>query len=131
MTINTPDNENVEATSNNGVDTPVTDGSQKSEEDASTTEMIIIGMVADTKDVFAKFDADGNRSWSDKPPTDLEEAPENETTQKYAIIVRKSTSSKITLKEDDDTKVLLQRSPSGLVRPNLSRLTALLSNHRC
>ncbi|OAQ97799.1 hypothetical protein LLEC1_02557 [Akanthomyces lecanii] len=75
------DSEPVEAVSDNGVDTPVSETSQKSDDDASTTEKIIIGMVADTKDVFAKFDADGNRSWSDKPPTDLEEAPENETTQ--------------------------------------------------
>ncbi len=92
MTTHIADSEHIEVASNNGVDTPVTDGSQKSEDDASTAEKIIIGMVADTKDVFAKFDADGNRSWSDKPPTDLEEAPENETTQKYAIIVRKSAS---------------------------------------
>ncbi|KAJ6784061.1 hypothetical protein PWT90_00348 [Aphanocladium album] len=82
-----------EVASNNSIDTPVTGDSQNSENDSETSEKIIIGMVTDTKDVFAKFDADGNRSWSDKPPTDLEEAPENETTKKFAIIVRKNVFS--------------------------------------
>ncbi|KAM3542009.1 hypothetical protein ARSEF1564_005109 [Beauveria bassiana] len=69
-----------ESTTKSGIDTPITDGSQEYEDDSSAPEKIIIGMVADTKDLFANFDADGNRFWSDKPPTDLEEAPENETT---------------------------------------------------
>lgn len=33
---------------------------------------------------------EGSISWPDKPPSDLEEAPENEETKKFAIIVRKS-----------------------------------------
>lgn len=96
--VNTPD---TDQSKQNETNTP--EGGDKTEKteksgDAEKTEeaeKIIIGMVADTKDVFAKIDADGNRSWSDKPPSDLEEAPENETTQKYAIIVRKSQSHKI------------------------------------
>lgn len=72
------------------VDTPPEDEPKNADEDSSG-EKIIVGMVVDTKDVFAKFDSEGNQSWSDKPPPDLEEAPENETTKKFAIIVRKST----------------------------------------
>ncbi|OAA78729.1 ATPase, AAA-type, core [Akanthomyces lecanii RCEF 1005] len=111
MTTHIADSEHVEVASNNGVDTPVTDGSQKSEDDASTAEKIIIGMVADTKDVFAKFDADGNRSWSDKPPTDLEEAPENETTQKYAIIVRKKKPKRASSTKPLEIDSLIIQSP--------------------
>ncbi|XWW97916.1 hypothetical protein V2A60_005912 [Cordyceps javanica] len=90
MTLTSHDNEPAtDAAFNAGADATLSDGSQKSEIESQKTEKIMVGMVADTKDLFAKFDADGNRSWSDKPPTDLEEAAENETTQKYAIIVRK------------------------------------------
>lgn len=49
----------------------------------------MVGLLAETKDLYAKFDKNGARSWSDKYPDDLEEAAENEETQKYAVIVRK------------------------------------------
>ncbi|OAA36314.1 ATPase [Beauveria brongniartii RCEF 3172] len=102
----------LEATTNKSdIDTPITDGSQQSEDDSSIPEKIIIGMVADTKDLFAKFDADGNRSWSDKPPTDLEEAPENETTQKYAIIVRKKKPKRASSTKPLEIDSLIIQSP--------------------
>lgn len=47
-------------------------------------------MTVETKYLFSKVDMEGNISWPDKPPSDLEEAPENEETKKFAIIVRKS-----------------------------------------
>lgn len=53
-------------------------------------EKIIVGLVTDSKDLYAKYDNNGDRSWTDKYPDDLEEAAENEETQKYAVIIRKS-----------------------------------------
>ncbi|KAM3439698.1 hypothetical protein NHJ13734_003579 [Beauveria thailandica] len=112
MTATSDDSDHtLEATTKSGIGTPITDGSQKSEDDSSTPEKIIIGMVADTKDLFAKFDAHGNRSWSDKPPTDLEEAPENETTQKYAIIVRKKKPKRASSTKPLEIDSLIIQSP--------------------
>ncbi|KAM3447880.1 hypothetical protein MY3296_008296 [Beauveria thailandica] len=112
MTATSDDSDHtLEATTKSGIGTPTTDGSQQSEDDSSTPEKIIIGMVADTKDLFAKFDADGNRSWSDKPPTDLEEAPENETTQKYAIIVRKKKPKRASSTKPLEIDSLIIQSP--------------------
>lgn len=50
----------------------------------------MIGLMTDSKDLYAKYDSNGDRSWTDKYPDDLEEAAENEETQKYAVIIRKS-----------------------------------------
>ena len=54
---------------------------------------VFVGSVAQTKELYAKYDAQKKRSWSEKPPSDIEDAVENEETQKFAIIVRKSKSS--------------------------------------
>ncbi|KAH0593305.1 hypothetical protein MHUMG1_09027 [Metarhizium humberi] len=59
------------------------------------------GMVSDSKTLFAKYDEQGNRSWSDRKPADFEEAAEGEETQKFAIIVRKQKP-----KDADSTKNL-------------------------
>ncbi|KAM0434029.1 hypothetical protein ACHAPT_003973 [Fusarium lateritium] len=74
----------------------------KEEEDEEKKEKVIIGLVADTKDLYAKYDEHGDRSWTDKYPTDLEEAAENEETQKYAVIIRKKKP-----KEADSNKPLI------------------------
>ncbi|KAM3478625.1 hypothetical protein MY5147_002137 [Beauveria neobassiana] len=100
-----------ESTTKSGIDTAITDGSQEYEDDSSAPEKIIIGMVADTKDLFANFDANGNRFWSDKPPTDLEEAPENETTQKYATIVRKKKPQRASSTKPLEIDSLIIQSP--------------------
>jgi hypothetical protein len=47
-----------------------------------------VGHSAETKNLYAKYDKDQNRSWSDKIPEDLESAAENESTRKYALIAR-------------------------------------------
>lgn len=60
---------------------------EKSEE---TAEKIMIGSITESKDLYAKYDENGDRSWSETPPDGLEEAAENEQTQKYALLVRKS-----------------------------------------
>jgi flagellum-specific peptidoglycan hydrolase FlgJ len=51
-----------------------------------------VGHSAETKNLYAKYDKDQNRSWSDKIPEDLESAAENESTRKYALIARMSES---------------------------------------
>ncbi|UNI18572.1 hypothetical protein JDV02_004832 [Purpureocillium takamizusanense] len=56
---------------------------------AESDKKQMVGLVAQSKDLYAKFDKHGNRSWTEKKPDDLEEAAENEETEKYAIIVRK------------------------------------------
>lgn len=62
------------------------DGEEKKDEE----EKVMIGSVSDSKDLYAKYDQHGRRSWSETPPDGLEEAAENEQTQKYAVLVRKS-----------------------------------------
>ncbi|KAJ2977587.1 hypothetical protein NQ176_g4284 [Zarea fungicola] len=95
------------STSSQGIDTPATVQStsddikpeevrieeSKAEDDKveEETKMIKVGMLVETKDLYAKYDENGDRSWSENPPDGLEEAAENETTKKFAIIVRKST----------------------------------------
>ncbi|KAI5461567.1 P-loop containing nucleoside triphosphate hydrolase protein [Mariannaea sp. PMI_226] len=63
------------------------DGDDKEEEEKK--EKVMVGLIPDTKDLYAKYDQNGDRSWTDKLPDDLEEAAENEETQKYAVIIRK------------------------------------------
>lgn len=67
------------------------DGDEEKKEEEK--EKVMVGLLADTKDLYAKYDEHGDRSWTDKYPTDLEEAAENEETQKYAVIIRKSKST--------------------------------------
>ncbi|RGP78043.1 hypothetical protein FLONG3_3878 [Fusarium longipes] len=73
----------------------------KSEEDEEKKEKVIVGLLTESKDLYAKFDKNGSRSWTDKYPDDLEEAAENEETQKYAVIIRK-----VKPKEADSNKPL-------------------------
>ncbi|PHH88416.1 hypothetical protein CDD83_7544 [Cordyceps sp. RAO-2017] len=49
----------------------------------------VVGLISDSKDLYAKFDERGNRSWTEKKPDDFEEAAENEETEKFAVVVRK------------------------------------------
>lgn len=63
---------------------------EEKDDEEEKKEKIIVGLVTDSKDLYAKYDNNGDRSWTDKYPDDLEEAAENEETQKYAVIIRKS-----------------------------------------
>ncbi|KAF4977276.1 hypothetical protein FZEAL_6164 [Fusarium zealandicum] len=65
------------------------EANSEDQDDKEKEEKIIVGLVADSKDLYAKYDKNGDRSWTDKYPDDLEEAAENEETQKYAVIIRK------------------------------------------
>ncbi|KAI6762754.1 hypothetical protein HG530_008734 [Fusarium avenaceum] len=70
-------------------ETPEKADDAKSDSEEEKKEKVMVGSLAETKDLYAKYDKNGDRSWSDKLPDDLEEAAENEETQKYAVIVRK------------------------------------------
>lgn len=59
-------------------------------QDASTP-LSKLGSIAGEKTLFAKYDKNGNRSWSKKTPIELEEAAEDAETRQYAVLVRKST----------------------------------------
>ncbi|KAK7432423.1 hypothetical protein QQZ08_000985 [Neonectria magnoliae] len=76
--------------------------SEEKDGEKKEKKKVIVGLVTDSKDLYAKYDQNGDRSWTDKYPDDLEEAAENEETQKYAIIIRK-----IKPKEADSTKPLV------------------------
>lgn len=52
----------------------------------------MVGLVAESKELYAKLDEHRNISWTDKKPDDFEEVSENEETAKYAVIVRKQKS---------------------------------------
>lgn len=69
------------------------DKDEKSEDKSEETEKILIGAVSEVKELYAKYDKDGNRSWSEDLPDDLVEAAENEKSLKYAVLVRKSKFS--------------------------------------
>lgn len=62
-------------------------------EETKEAEKIATGALAETKDLYAKYDAEGNRSWTAEHPDNVEEAAENAETLKYAVIVRKSQLS--------------------------------------
>lgn len=72
-------------------DDPMDDSTSTSDkaEGDEKKEVHLKGMVSDSKTLFAKYDKQGNRSWSDRKPDDFEEAAEGEETEKFAIIVRK------------------------------------------
>jgi ATP-dependent 26S proteasome regulatory subunit len=78
-----------------------TEEESKSESDEEKKEKILVGLLTESKALYAKFDKNGARSWTDKYPDDLEEAAENEETQKYAVIIRK-----VKPKEADSNKPL-------------------------
>jgi hypothetical protein len=63
---------------------PISDGEENSGE-----EKVFVGIVAESKTLYAKLDKDNNRSWSHSPPDGLETAAESGKTLKYAVLVRK------------------------------------------
>jgi hypothetical protein len=56
------------------------------------TETIKVGMKCNLKHLYQKEDDKGRTSWTDKYPEDLEDAPENEMTTRFAILVRNKKS---------------------------------------
>ncbi|KAI0145187.1 P-loop containing nucleoside triphosphate hydrolase protein [Xylariaceae sp. FL1272] len=52
----------------------------------------IVGMICERKDLYQKFDKHGKTTWTEEFPDDLDEAVENEKTEKYALLVRNCKS---------------------------------------
>lgn len=73
-----------------GIGADVAQGGDEAEEPKKKQ---VVGIVPQSKDLYAKYDQHKNRSWTEKKPDDFEEAAENEDTEKYAVIVRKGKSS--------------------------------------
>jgi hypothetical protein len=68
------------------------DDEEGEDEAEDSKEKIIVGLIADIKNLYQKYDKHGCLVWTDQYPDDLEEAAENEETLKYAVIVRYSKS---------------------------------------
>ncbi|KAI1505616.1 P-loop containing nucleoside triphosphate hydrolase protein [Biscogniauxia marginata] len=69
-------------------------------------EKVLIGMVCDKKDLYQKIDAHNHSTWTAELPADLEEAAENEETEKYALLVRNKKSYDSRKKLDIDSIVI-------------------------
>ncbi|CAG9953693.1 unnamed protein product [Clonostachys rosea f. rosea IK726] len=72
------------------------------DEKSKEEEVLPVGSVTASHNLFAKYDKDGKRSWSATMPTHIEEAAENDETKKFAVIVRK-----LAPKEADSSKPLI------------------------
>ncbi|KAL2258743.1 hypothetical protein VTK26DRAFT_7813 [Humicola hyalothermophila] len=87
---------------------------EESKDDEEKTEekpKVPVGSVSEAKHIYkGPQDDDGNWTWVDKYPDDVEEAAENEETAKYAVIVRnqKSNDSRKTL----EAHSIIVQSPS-------------------
>jgi hypothetical protein len=101
--INSPDDDNTSGVMVGGSDIAsetsqpqeATETSKETSEDdkkdsTPAEPQLPFGSVAESKDLYAKIDKDGNQSWVSELPDDVDEAAENEETKKYAVIVRKS-----------------------------------------
>lgn len=94
----------VEAASN----TESAEADAKNEADEEVKEVIKVGMECDLKHLYQKEDDKGRTSWTDKYPEDLEEAAENETTAKFAILVRNKKSFEDSRKKLEIDSIVVQ-----------------------
>lgn len=72
-----------------------TDSSSETKTDSETKEdekKAVVGMECAQKDLYQKWDKQNRFTWTDTYPKDLEEAAENEATEKFAILVRNKKS---------------------------------------
>lgn len=91
----------------------------KNDADGETKETIKVGMECDLKHLYQKEDEKGRTTWTDKYPEDLEEAAENETTAKFAILVRNKKSYEDSRKQIEIDSIVVQ---SPLLKTVLSRV---------
>ena len=95
---NTPDDDNTSGVMVGGSDIASETSKETLEDDKKDSTpakpQLPFGSVAESKDLYAKIDKDGNQSWVSELPDDVDEAAENEETKKYAVIVRKSELQK-------------------------------------
>lgn len=103
---------------------------KKEETKEEEKEKILVGAVSEIKELYAKYDKDGNRSWSEEAPDDLVEAAENEKSLKYAVLVRKSKSIHPSSLDIAPVSHPLQRSPRRPTLPSPSSSTVSSSSLR-
>ena len=87
--------------------------------DEEVKESIKVGMECDLTHLYQKEDDKGRISWTDKYPTDLEEAAENETTAKFAILVRNRKCYADSRKQVEIDSIVVQ---SPLLKTVLARV---------
>ena len=95
------------------------DSEVKDAVDEEVKEVIKVGMECDLKHLYQKEDDKGRTSWTDKYPEDLEEAAENETTAKFAILVRNKKSFEDSRKKLEIDSIVVQ---SPLLKSVLSKV---------
>lgn len=64
----------------------------ESDSDDEEAKKIVVGMVAERKDLYQKMDKYNRATWTEQYPDDLEEAAENDETLKFAVLVRNKKS---------------------------------------
>ncbi|POR33773.1 26S protease regulatory subunit 4 [Tolypocladium paradoxum] len=79
----------AEPATENGEGQAAEKGKSRGDKPEKPKEKQVVGIVPESKDLYAKYDEQKKRSWTEKKPYDFEEAAENEDTEKYAVIVRK------------------------------------------
>ncbi|KAI8624322.1 P-loop containing nucleoside triphosphate hydrolase protein [Xylariaceae sp. FL1651] len=71
-------------------------GTTANNDQAESTEVkskkITVGMVCEKKDLYQKIDKHNRATWTAEIPDDLDEAAENEETEKYALLIRNRKS---------------------------------------
>lgn len=95
-----PDAEMADAPTGDKTDKSGDKAADKKEDDDGSTkdgeeeegEKAVIGMICETKNLYQKIDRYNKAVWTEEYPDDLQEAAENEETQKFAILVRNKKS---------------------------------------
>jgi hypothetical protein len=112
-----------------------TEADAKDDAAEEAKEVIKVGMECDLKHLYQKEDDRGRTSWTDVYPEDLEEAAENETTAKFAILVRNKKSFDSRKKLEIDSIVvqspLLKKVLSKVLKdyPGKSRILAIICSN--
>ncbi|KAI0534603.1 P-loop containing nucleoside triphosphate hydrolase protein [Xylaria digitata] len=78
----------------------------KSESGGDAGDKVTVGMICDKKDLYQKIDRRNKVTWTDELPDDLEEAAEDEETEKYALLVRNKKSEDSRKKLEIDSIVI-------------------------
>ncbi|PHH72760.1 hypothetical protein CDD82_5807 [Ophiocordyceps australis] len=81
------DGPNQSSRNDSGRRSPSLDGNKDKQ------EKHVVGMLLESKDLYAKFDDRGNRSWTEKLPNDFEEQTSAKELAKYAVIVRRGNDA--------------------------------------
>ncbi|KAK3298739.1 P-loop containing nucleoside triphosphate hydrolase protein [Chaetomium fimeti] len=106
--------------------TDKTDEKKEGDDEAKDSEekdkpKVVVGSVGEAKNIYkGASDDDGNWTWVDKYPDDVEEAAENEETAKFAVVVRNQKSND-SRKKLEAHSIIVQ---SPLIRAALAEIMA-------